>query len=129
MAQYLTYEEYQARGGALDEAAFAAAETRARGRVDGLTHGRVRSMARVPEAVKEAMMTAIGAQSACGADALAASRGLSGFATDGYQESYKSDGERWASMNRAADREILALLAGETDDDGTPLIYAGVGCL
>ncbi len=125
MADYLSYEEYLARGGTLAEAEFEACEPRARSRVDALTYCRVRGMAEAPEAVKDAMMVALAAAAGSGAQALAASEGLAGFATDGYSETYQSAGERWAAVDRAANREILALLAGVCDDGGTPLTYAG----
>ena len=41
MAQYLTYEQYQAWGGTLDESAFNLAEIKARARIDAMTQKRV----------------------------------------------------------------------------------------
>ena len=125
MAGYLSFEEYAERGGTLDAAAFAALEPRARGRVDALTYGRLRGMQAVPEAVKDAMMCAIGVMDSCGAEALAAASVQASFATDGYSESYQGAGERVLAAQRALDREIGTLLAGLTDDEGVPLIYAG----
>lgn len=128
MARYLSYEEYLSRGGALGETEFEACALRAEGRVDALTHGRVRGMGEVPEAVRAAMMSAIGVISDCGASALAASP-LAGFTADGYSESYQSAGDRADAVDRALRREIEALLMGATDDAGVPLMYAGVDCL
>lgn len=125
MAGYLSYEEYLARGGTLTEARFEACAPRAKARVDALTYGRVRGMAAVPDVVKTAMMVAIGVADGNGAQALAASGGLAGFATDGYSETYQSAGERWEAVDRAANREIRELLAGICDDGGVPLTYAG----
>lgn len=125
MAGYLSYEEYLSRGGTLAEVDFAACEPRARGRVDALTYGRARRMAAVPEAVKDAMMVAIGVAAAGGAEALAASGGLAGFTTDGYSETYQGAGERWEAARRAANQEIRTLLADVCDDSGVPLTYAG----
>ena len=125
MAQYLSYEEYLARGGTLSEAEFGACEARARARVDALTQHRLRGMAEVPGAVKDAMMVAIGVSSGSGAQAMAASEGLAGFTTDGYSETYQSAGERWMAVDRAANQEIRTLLAGACDDNGGPLTYAG----
>ena len=125
MAGYLSFEEYAERGGTLDAAAFAALEPRARGRVDALTYGRLRGMQAVPEAVKDAMMCAIGVMDGCGAETLAAASTLASFSTDGYSESYRGAGESSAAAYRAMDREIGTLLNGLTDDNGVPLIYAG----
>ena len=129
MARYLSYDEYLARGGAMGETAYEACEARAAARVDALTHGRVRGMVEPPEAVKAAVAAAVDVIVACGADALASAGPLASFTTDGYSESYQGAGERALAANRALDREILAMLAGETDADGTPLTYAGVRCL
>ena len=125
MAEYLSYDEYLARGGTLAEAEFRACEARARSRVDAMTYGRVRRMAEVPEAVKDAMMVAIGVSAASGAQAMAASESMAGFSVDGYSETYQSAGERWEAVNRAANGEIRALLGGVCDDGGVPLTYAG----
>ena len=129
MARYLSYDEYLARGGALGETEFEACALRAGARVDALTHGRARGLSETPEAVKAAMMSAIGVISACGAEALAAAPLLASFTTDGYSERYQGAAERVTAVNQALDREILALLEGATDDAGTPLTYAGVRCL
>lgn len=125
MAGYLSYEEYLERGGTLDEAAFCPLAVKAQARIDALTYGRVRAMDETPDAVKDAMMSAIGVIGSCGAEALAASGALASFTTDGYSESYQGADERVQAANRALNREIEALLAGVTDDGGTPLTYAG----
>lgn len=125
MAQYLSYDEYLARGGMLAETAFEAAEQRARARVDAMTYGRVKCMAVVPEAVKAAVMSAIEAGAACGAGAMASSTPLAAFETDGYSERYQGAGERQEAVEKALNRELAALLSCETDDEGTPLTYAG----
>lgn len=125
MARYLSYEEYLARGGKLAEGDFEACLPRAQARVDALTYGRVRGMEEAPEAVKQAMMIAVAAAANAGAEAMAASPGLAGFTADGYSERYQDAGERWDAVNRAANQEILAVLAGACDEEGTPLIYAG----
>ena len=125
MVRYLSYEEYLARGGTLGEGDFEACAARADGRIDALTCCRVRNMSEVPEAVKEAMMTAIRAASDAGTERVASSSALEGFSTDGYSERYRSAGEQWEAVERAANREIRTLLVGVCDDAGTPLTYAG----
>ena len=108
---YLTYDEYVAYGGTLDEADFALAEFKARKRIDYLTDSRVEKMAEVPEAVKLAMVSIIKADSAVGVDAQAGAPLVASFTTDGYSESYGSAAE---------------LLYGVKDDNGVPLLYRGV---
>ena len=124
MGRYLRYEEYRTRGGKLAEDAFEACVPRAEARIDEVTYGRAKGLEEVPEAVKQAMMIAVAAAASAGTEAVAASS-LSGFAVDGYSESYQDAGERCQSVERAANREIRSLLAGVCDGEGTPLTYAG----
>ena len=123
---YLTYDEYQAYGGELDEAAFVQAEFRARKRLDELTDGRVARMAVTPEAVKLAMLSIIGVDGAVGVEAQAKSPMAASFSTDGYSESYGSVGERTAALERQLNAQLRRLLAGVRDDEGVPLLYRGI---
>jgi len=141
---YLTYEEYRAMGGTLDEADFTLAEFRARKRVDWLTGGRVGRMANsprpsatplgeggnVPEAVKLAMMSIIRADGAVGVDAQAGAPLAASFSTDGYSESYGSAADQAAGVEEQLNAEVRRLLAGEKDGEGVPLLYRGIvtGC-
>ena len=123
---YLSYEEYLAHGGTLSESDFAAAEFRARKRIDWLTDARVEGMAEVPEAVKAAMMSIIRADGAVGVDAQAETPLVAAFNTDGYSESYGSPGDRAATLEQALNAEIRRLLYGVKDDGGTELLYRGM---
>ena len=123
---YLTYDEYVAYGGTLDEADFALAEFKARKRIDYLTDSRVEKMAEVPEAVKLAMVSIIKADSAVGVDAQAGAPLVASFSTDGYSESYGSAAEQTANVKRQLTAEVRQLLYGVKDDDGVPLLYRGV---
>ena len=126
MAQYLTYEQYQAWGGTLDEAAFNLAEIRARARIDAMTQKRVARMAEVPEQVKAAMMEIISVDQTFSASAQASAPVVASFTTDGYSESYGSAESRTAAIEKQLTGSIETLLDGVTDDEGTPLLYAGV---
>lgn len=123
---YLTYDEYQSYGGTLPEADFTLAEFRARKRVDYLTDSRVENMAEVPEAVKQAMMSIIKADSAVGVDAQAGSPLVASFSTDGYSENYGSAADQTANVEKQLNAEIRRLLFGVKDDNGVPLLYRGV---
>ena len=127
---YLSYDDYLDRGGEMDEAAFEAAELRARKRIDRLTAGRVAALAAagaVPEAVKLAMLAAMRADGAVGAAALAASERPVAFATDGYSERYDGAGERVRAVEKQLSAELVRLLSGEYGADGAPLLYRGLG--
>ena len=124
--QYLTYEQYQAWGGTLTEAAFNLAEIKARARIDAMTQGRVARMASVPEQVQAAMMEIIQVDSTYSAAAQAAAPVAASFTTDGYSETYGSVESRTAAIEKQLTASIETLLDGITDDDGVPLLFAGV---
>ena len=126
MAQYLTYAQYQAWGGGLSESAFNLAEIKARSRIDAMTRGRVAYMAQVPEQVQAAMMEIITVDGTYSASAQAAAPVAASFTTDGYSESYGSAETRTAAIEKQLTASIETLLDGVTDDEGTPLLYAGV---
>ncbi len=124
---YLTFEEYTAYGGsAVTQEQFPTAEFKARKRIDYLTDSRVQNMETVPDAVKLCMTSIINAETATGADALASSPLVASFNTDGYSESYGSAAEQQTAMQTALNRQIKEILYGETDDNGTPLLYRGL---
>ena len=126
MAQYLTYAQYTVWGGTLSEAAFNLAEIKARSRIDAMTQGRVAYMATVPEQVQAAMMEIITVDSTYSAAAQAAAPVAASFSTDGYSESYGSAETRTAAIEKQLTASIETLLDGITDDDGVPLLFAGV---
>ena len=126
MAQYLTYAQYQAWGGGLSESAFNLAEIKARARIDAMTQGRVAYMTQVPEQVQAAMMEIITVDGTYSASAQAAAPVAASFTTDGYSESYGSAESRTAAIEKQLTGSIETLLDGVTDDEGTPLLYAGV---
>ena len=126
MAQYLTYAQYQAWGGTLPESAFNLAEIKARSRIDAMTQGRVAHMAAVPEQVQAAMMEIIQVDGTYSAAAQAAAPVAASFTTDGYSETYGSAESRTAAIEKQLTAAISTLLDGLTDDEGTPLLFAGV---
>lgn len=124
-AEYLTYSEYQERGGTLGPADFMQAEFNARKRIDRLTDSRVQMMEAVPEAVKLCMMSLIKIDSAAGAEAQISNPTVTSFNTDGYSESY---GHALSAEDAEHEmtRIIKTSLYGEVNDYGTPLLYRGV---
>lgn len=129
--QYLTYDEYVefvdvSEGAELSETAFTIAEFRARKTIDYWTDNRVQNMETVPEAVKHCMLAIIKLDSKYGAEAQIENPLLSSFNTDGYSESYGSATDQQAAAKQAVNDCIRQWLYGETDDNGTPLLYRGV---
>ena len=123
---YLAYAQYVAWGGTLAEGAFNLAEIKARARIDAMTQNRVSYMETVPEQVKAAMMEIIQVDSTYSAAAQAVSPVAASFTTDGYSESYGSAETRTAAIEKQLTASIETLLDGVVDDDGTPLLFAGI---
>lgn len=123
---YLTYDEYEAFGGTLQEPEFEMAEFKARKMIDYWTDCRVQNMASVPEAVKRSMMQVISYEQTYGVEAQAAHPLLASFNTDGYSESYGSMTEQNSQAAAGLYNSVRNLLYGEKDDNGVPLLYRGV---
>ncbi len=121
---YLTYEEYAQLGGTLAAPDFTLAEFKARKRIDGLTLSRVQNMQAVPQAVKMCCMAIIAVESKSGFEAQAATPAVASFNTDGYSQTFShiSTEETEAGLNNI----VRTYLCGETDDNGTPLLYRGL---
>lgn len=124
-AQYLTYDEYVGYGGSASQTAFPVLEFKARKRIDYLTDSRVQNMAEIPDAVKLCMVSIMNIEDATGAEAQASDPQITSFNTDGYSESY---GHALSADDAAKqiDKQIAAMLYGERDDNGIPLLYRGV---
>lgn len=122
-AQYLTYDEYKAYGGALAPAAYPPMELKSRKRIDYLTDSRVQNMQTVPDAVKLCAFALIALEEAVGVEAQATNPAVTSFNTDGYSESYGNTlnaDEARRQMNKL----VGEYLYGERDDDGVPLFVS-----
>ena len=128
---YLTYGEYcdwvsSETADPISESLFDDLEFKARKRIDYWTDCRIQKMAAVPAAVKSCMKVLIKIEQRYGAEAQMDSKPIASFSTDGYSESYGSISEQQSAANRSVERAIREWLYGETDDNGTPLLYRGV---
>ena len=123
-ANYLTYEEYVGYGGSASQTAFPTLEFKARKQIDYLTANRVQGMENIPDSVKLCMVTIMNMDQATGAEAQAVNPQKTSFNTDGYSESY---GHSLSADDTAKQikKQITAMLYGETDDNGVPLLYRG----
>lgn len=122
---YLTYSEYQTRGGTLPQSTFTSLEFKCRKRIDYLTDSRVQGMAAIPEAVKLCMMSLISMENAGGAETQVNKPVVTSFNTDGYSETYghvMGADDVIKSMNAT----VRNYLYGELDDNGIPLLFRGV---
>ena len=109
---YLTYEEYQGMGGAIDAAAYPRFEFQARKKIDYHTQGRVKALEEIPEDVKMVMfeLVEIAATDADG-------QIIQSESNTGVSVSYKVMEEKEKAAK--ADNIIRQGLPGE-------LLYAGV---
>lgn len=113
----LTYEKYKEYGGKLDEAAFAVYGYEAEQEINAQTAGRItainerigRCITRVTDLLQCADVT---------------QEKVSSWSNDGVSESYAafSVADYAAKINDV----IYSYFAGETDENGTPLLYRGV---
>ena len=120
----LVYYKLNSGKADMDDAAFARNEFRARKLVDRLTQGRVQNMAQVPEAVKRLMVELVSLEANQGAEQLQ-HQAVTSFSNDGYSETYADPltGER---VKEIESELVMEYLSGETDDNGTPLLWLGV---
>ena len=123
---YLTYAEYQAYGGTLDQASFTPLEFKCRKRLDYLTDMRIAEhMAVIPADVKLCMFSLINIENAAGAEGQATQPKVTSFNTDGYSETY---GHSFSAedADKAMNQTVKTMLWGVCDDEGTPVLYRGV---
>lgn len=123
---YIDFSYYTSNGGKAvsTNAAFSRVEFRARKIVDRLTQNRIQGMREVPESVKRLMVELVTLESTQGA-ACQDNQPVTSFSNDGYSETYADPltGERVKEIEHEL---ILEYLSGETDDNGTPLLWLGV---
>ena len=124
---YIDLTYYLNNGGkqSMTDAAFTRNEYRARKLVDKMTQGRVKKMANVPEAVERLMVELVTLEDNQGAE-LAEKQAVKSFSNDGYSETY-ADPLTGEQMKEIECNLISEYLSEETDDEGTPLLYLGVG--
>ena len=119
---YLTYDEYQTMGGTADAEAFTQLCAAACGRIDRLTHGRLRGLEPVPEEVKAAAFEVMRLNQSFGAE----EGRMTAFTNDRMSVSYAvPDGaQQEARLNGAV---FDALWGLKCADGKTSVLYAGVG--
>lgn len=113
---YLTYEEYKDKGGTLDSIAFNHAYIKAFALINSYTFGRLKNT-QPNEVIKGLIFELINSyeeEEACK---------VQSQSHDGYSETYKTD-TNYTTLRETAIREFLS---AETDNNGTPLLYCGVG--
>lgn len=124
---YLSLQEYIRYGGNISVTAidYDRLEYAARKKVDVHTFGRVKGMKAVPEAVKRLIFELINATLV--STATANTNPVASFSTDGYSETYvNTHTTEYLGYSSKKERAMIyEYLAGETDDNGIPLLYCG----
>ena len=115
---YLSYVDYGNMGGELEETAFERLALRAQKYVDRLTHGRLQKDTDVRRCVQLAMWALIGAMQESDEHG---GRSVEQMSNDNVSVRYAAvaDERRYAQI-------VREYLAGEVNDAGTELLYAGV---
>lgn len=119
--QYINWTDKE-----VDESAFSRLEYRAERMIDRYTQSRVRKMEEVPESVKRCMAELITVMIDGDIIGAASKPAVQSFNNDGYSETYAQPitGDVLVCNLYGIIREYLS---EERDDNGTPLLYLGVG--
>ena len=117
--QYLTYDEYKALGGLLDQTPFNLLEFEARKEVDKYTFNRLVNLETQNQEVKLCIYALIEQISSNKAN----SNGVASESTDGYSISYTSQNN--AEISQKTQNTIETYLINCKLADGTPYLYRG----
>ena len=89
--QYLTYDEYKALGGTINQTPFNLLEYEARRKIDERTLGRLKN-AVIPQEVKMCMFALINSINSYGSSTEGSNKNIASESTDGYSVSYVTGG-------------------------------------
>ena len=124
--QYLTYLEYKALGGTLDQAPFNLLEFEARQNVDKYTFGRLKELTTQNQEVKLCIYKLIGTINSYN-EQQTMNKGVASENIDGYSVSYTTPS---TSLVQAKNSDISNVVKDYLIDckleDGTPYLYRGV---
>ena len=126
--QYLTYNEYKALGGNLNQTPFNLLEFEARRKIDERTFGRLKNIASVPEEVKMCMLALVNSINSYGSSTSGNNKNIASESTDGYSVSYVTGGtiqEMIQSKSVELNEIINTYLMGVVIN-GEHILYIGV---
>lgn len=121
---YLTIDEFEAYGGdsGMEDETFARLELKARRLIDRMTHGRIKCESETRECVKMCAFELISLMRSEESESGVGGREIASMSNDGVSVSYR---ESSTAAQRAV-QTVRTWLEGETDENGTLLLYAGV---
>lgn len=125
--QYLTYQEYKALGGTLDEMPFNLLEFNARKKIDERTFGRLVDKGQKYQEVKLCiynMITTLNSYSSYDTQ----NKAISSESTDGYSISYGTPQKSTTEAKNSELEDIIYTYLSNLIVDDVPVLYRGTDC-
>lgn len=125
--QYLTYQEYKALGGTLDEMPFNLLEFNARKKIDERTFGRLVDKGQEYKEVKLCvynMITTLNSYSSYDTQ----NKAISSETTDGYSISYETPQKSTTEAKNSELEDIIDTYLSNLIVDNVPVLYRGADC-
>ena len=125
--QYLTYQEYKALGGTLDEMPFNLLEFNARKKIDERTFGRLIDKGQEYKEVKLCvynMITTLNSYSSYDTQ----NKAISSESTDGYSISYGTPQKSTTEAKNSELEDIMNSYLANVVIDNIPVLYRGADC-
>ena len=97
--QYLTYNEYKALGGTIDQTPFNLLEFEARKKIDERTFGRLKNVVKLPQEIKICMFALINSISGYSSCISSNNKNITSESIDGYSVSYTTGGTMQEIVN------------------------------
>ena len=125
--QYLTYQEYKALGGTLDEMPFNLLEFNARKKIDERTFGRLVDKGQEYKEVKLCvynMITTLNSYSSYDTQ----NKAISSESTDGYSISYGTPQKSTTEAKNSELEDVIDTYLSNLIVDDVPVLYRGADC-
>lgn len=125
--QYLTYQEYLALGGTLDEMPFNLLEFNARKKIDERTFGRLVNKGQEYQEVKLCvynMITTLNSYSSYDTQ----NKAISSESTDGYSISYVTPQKSTTEAKNSELEDVINSYLANVIIDNVPVLYRGADC-
>ena len=125
--QYLTYQEYQALGGTLEEMPFNLLEFNARKEIDRRTFGRLIGKGQDYQEVKLCVYNLIGTLNSYSSYETQ-NKAISSENTDGYSVSYGTPNKSYSEAKNSEIASIIDDYLANLIIDNVPVLYRGTEC-
>jgi len=126
--QYLTYSEYRALGGTIDQTPFNLLEFEARRKINERTLGRLKNVKEIPQEVKMCVLALINSINSYVSSHEGNNKNIASESTDGYSVSYVTGGtiqevikSKNVELNDIIDTYLFGIVI-----NGEHILYAGL---